>query len=54
MLLIEDQIDHLLGNTYERIEVLLATWGYVKPEWLEQDVPLLEPRDIERVLSRFL
>ena len=53
-LLVEDQIDHLLGNTYDRIDVLLATWGYIKPEWLELDVPLLDSRDVEAALGRFL
>ena len=53
-LLVEDQIDHLLDNSYERIDVLLATWGYIKPEWLEQDVPLLDAGDIEAALGGFL
>ena len=53
-LLVEDQIDHLLHNTYERIDVLLATWGYIKTEWLDQDIPLLEPQNIEAALGGFL
>ena len=32
-LFVEDQIDHLLGNSDRRIETFLADWGYVLPEW---------------------
>ncbi|MFP4384392.1 MAG: HAD family hydrolase [Spirochaetia bacterium] len=33
---IDDQIDHLLGNTDNRIKPKLAEWGYIKDEWLDQ------------------
>ncbi len=33
---IDDQIDHLLGNSDSRIEPKLAEWGYIKDEWLGQ------------------
>ena len=32
-LFVEDQLDHLLGNTDPRITGCLADWGYVLPEW---------------------
>lgn len=32
---VEDQIDHLLIPHRSNIEPLIASWGYVKPEWLE-------------------
>ena len=32
-LLVEDQLDHLLGNADPRIATYLADWGYVLPEW---------------------
>ena len=32
-LFVEDQLDHLLGNTDRRIATCLADWGYVLPEW---------------------
>ena len=35
-LLVDDQIDHLLACTDPRIDVRLALWGYVKPEWPRQ------------------
>lgn len=45
VIMIEDQIDAIKGNTNPRIRVFLATWGYVKEEWLEEPavVPLLTP-----------
>jgi hypothetical protein len=32
-LFVEDQLDHLLGNSDRRIATYLADWGYVLPEW---------------------
>ena len=41
--LVDDQLDHLLGNDDERIAVYLATWGYAKPEWsTDPPVPALD------------
>lgn len=41
---VDDQIDYLLGLDDPRIEGRLATWGYVRPEWL---VPPLRARPID-------
>lgn len=41
---IDDQIDYLLGLDDPRIEGRLASWGYVRPEWL---APPLRARPIE-------
>ncbi|MCX7029192.1 MAG: HAD family hydrolase [Spirochaetes bacterium] len=41
---IDDQIDYLLGLDDPRIEGRLASWGYVRPEWL---VPPLRVRPID-------
>jgi phosphoglycolate phosphatase-like HAD superfamily hydrolase len=41
---IDDQVDYLLGLDDSRIEGYLATWGYVRPEWL---VPPLRARLLE-------
>jgi phosphoglycolate phosphatase-like HAD superfamily hydrolase len=34
---IDDQLSHLQGVPDERIELYLAAWGYVKPEWVLQN-----------------
>jgi len=38
---IDDQIDHFTGRVDPRISCYLASWGYVKPEWLKEDVEVL-------------
>jgi hypothetical protein len=42
---VEDQIDAILGNANPRIQVRLATWGYVRKEWLTPPlaVPIITP-----------
>lgn len=51
--LIDDQIDHLLGNTDERISVHLATWGYSKPEWeTTSQVPTLDLHELDTLVTR--
>jgi phosphoglycolate phosphatase-like HAD superfamily hydrolase len=40
-ILVEDQVDHLRGNTNPRVRGLLAAWGYVQEEWLKE--PLAAP-----------
>jgi phosphoglycolate phosphatase-like HAD superfamily hydrolase len=42
--LVDDQIDYLVGIDDARIEGRLARWGYVRPEWLE---PPLRARPID-------
>jgi phosphoglycolate phosphatase-like HAD superfamily hydrolase len=39
-ILVEDQIDAIRGNTNPRLRVYLATWGYVKEEWLRAPGPI--------------
>jgi phosphoglycolate phosphatase-like HAD superfamily hydrolase len=55
-LLIDDQIDHLLACRDPRIDVRLALWGYIKPEWLEQhpDMPRVSAETLQDVLSPWL
>jgi phosphoglycolate phosphatase-like HAD superfamily hydrolase len=44
-ILVEDQIDAIVGNSNPKIHVYLASWGYVKAEWLMPPlaVPVLTP-----------
>jgi len=44
-ILVEDQIDAIRNNDNPLVEVRLATWGYVKAEWLSPptEVPLITP-----------
>jgi hypothetical protein len=43
--LVDDQLDHLIGNREPRIKPYLASWGYVRPEWLagKHGVEILSP-----------
>jgi phosphoglycolate phosphatase-like HAD superfamily hydrolase len=54
--LIEDQIDAIKGNANPRIRVGLATWGYVKEEWLAPPlaVPLVTPEGFLRLAAEAL
>ncbi|HVO38742.1 MAG TPA: HAD family hydrolase, partial [Spirochaetia bacterium] len=55
---IDDQIDHLLGasasSASPRIEVFLATWGYVQDDWLSEPlrVPIITPREFLALVQR--
>jgi phosphoglycolate phosphatase-like HAD superfamily hydrolase len=51
---VEDQLDHIRENTNPRIDVFLATWGYVREEWLVQpsSVPLLTPSGFLALVAR--
>ena len=49
--LVDDQIDHLLGNTDPRIQCLLATWGFIKKEWLNQ-AETVDPTEMAWLLKR--
>ena len=51
---VEDQIDAIKGNTDPRIEVYLASWGYVQKSWIEGKpvVPVLGPGEFEELLGR--
>jgi phosphoglycolate phosphatase-like HAD superfamily hydrolase len=50
-LLVDDQLDHLSGNTEPRIKAYLASWGYVRPEWLKAGVEILDPGRFTRLLD---
>jgi phosphoglycolate phosphatase-like HAD superfamily hydrolase len=54
--LVDDQIDHLLGCIDPRIEVHLALWGYIRTEWLAQHpgVPRLEESGFEALVGPWL
>ena len=52
---IEDQVDAIQGNADPRIRPYLATWGYVKKEWLSgSEVALLTPDDFLKLVEREL
>ena len=53
-ILVEDQIDHIRNNSNPRVEVRLATWGYVKPEWLAPPVavPLVTADEFVALVKR--
>jgi phosphoglycolate phosphatase-like HAD superfamily hydrolase len=56
-LIVDDQIDHLAAilGTSHRIEVSLAAWGYVKPEWLrEASVPVVHMYEIGALVDKIL
>jgi phosphoglycolate phosphatase-like HAD superfamily hydrolase len=46
---VDDQIDHLILPHRLKTAPLLASWGYVKKEWLED--PRIQPVSIEDLLS---
>jgi phosphoglycolate phosphatase-like HAD superfamily hydrolase len=51
---IDDQIEHLKGNVNPGIEVYLAGWGYVKPEWLTggSGIAVLGPEDFISLIEK--
>ena len=51
-LLFEDQIDHLLRIGDRPISGYLASWGYIKPEWLtQQEVPVINRDEMIRLIA---
>jgi phosphoglycolate phosphatase-like HAD superfamily hydrolase len=46
-IMVEDQLDAIQGNTNPRIHVYLASWGYVREEWLNTStgISVLSPED---------
>jgi phosphoglycolate phosphatase-like HAD superfamily hydrolase len=54
--LVDDQIDHLVGCTDPRIQVHLALWGYIRTEWLAQHpaVPRLDATDFGALVEPWL
>jgi hypothetical protein len=55
-LLIDDQIDHLLACADPRVEVRLALWGYIRPEWPRQhpQIPTVGLNALEALLAPWL
>ena len=51
---VDDQIDYLLGHDDARIDVYLASWGYVRPEWLAPPVrvPLIDADGLIALVGR--
>lgn len=53
-ILVDDQIDHLTRIKDRRIRSYLASWGYVKPEWLAQrSIEVLDREGFAALLSEF-
>ncbi len=54
-LFVDDQLDHLLTARKDpRIRPYLASWGYIKPEWLRQnEVPAVERKDLVKLTEGF-
>lgn len=48
---VEDQIDAIRGNTNPRIQVSLASWGYVQESWLREEIPILHPDEFLNLLT---
>jgi phosphoglycolate phosphatase-like HAD superfamily hydrolase len=51
---IDDQLDYVAGNTNPLITAYLASWGYVKKEWLApgSGVPVIGPRELVELVER--
>jgi phosphoglycolate phosphatase-like HAD superfamily hydrolase len=51
---VDDQIDYLLHNDSPRISAYLASWGYVKSEWLAPDsgVAVMNPDDFLALIEK--
>jgi len=51
--LVDDQLDHLIGNRESRITPFLASWGYVRPEWLtgNHGVEILSPERFLQLMN---
>ncbi|WP_020612365.1 HAD family hydrolase [Sediminispirochaeta bajacaliforniensis] len=50
---VDDQIDHLLYPHDERITCLLASWGYIFPQWLEEgSVPAVSLSQLELLIRK--
>jgi phosphoglycolate phosphatase-like HAD superfamily hydrolase len=51
---IEDQIDNIRGNANPKVKVFLASWGYVKQEWLSgrDGVPVMTPEGFKALVER--
>ncbi len=50
---VEDQLDAIRGNTNPRIRACLASWGYVREEWLREatGISVLRPDDFVSLVA---
>ncbi|WP_319562036.1 HAD family hydrolase [Marispirochaeta sp.] len=54
-LLFEDQVDHLYRIDDSRVRGFLASWGYVKPDWLHQkDFPVIDQAEMVRLVNEVM
>jgi len=51
---VDDQIDHLAGCSSPRIAPYLASWGYVRQDWLSGKVPVLSPSGFTKLAQEWL
>jgi phosphoglycolate phosphatase-like HAD superfamily hydrolase len=51
---VDDQIEYLRNNPNPRINAYLASWGYVKPEWLSSatGVPVMDPEEFVALIGK--
>ena len=49
---IDDQIDHLINNKDKRITPYLASWGYIRPEWLHSRVKVMGEDDMRKLMKQ--
>ena len=52
--LLDDQIDHLVGVIDPRVRVRLALWGYIQPEWRQAPVPQLDVEGWEEFAAQWI
>ncbi len=52
-ILIDDQIDNILGNTEPRIKTYLALWGFIDKKWLTEypEIPKIDRDQFVRLLE---
>jgi hypothetical protein len=53
---VDDQLDHLVvAGRNPAVKPFLASWGYVKNEWLHQkEVPVLDRPGLEKLAGDFI
>ncbi len=50
---VDDQIDHFKDVSDERISCLLASWGYIVPDWLASGVDVIDEGGFSELLGRY-
>ena len=51
---IDDQIDHFSPPVDPRISCYLASWGYIRPEWLSGDTEVLTPEGFVELIGKYV